>query len=289
MIPLPELTVLGSINVDLIAQTARLPAPGETVIAQALVRRPGGKGANQAAAASRLGAVTRMVGAVGADPDGDAMVESLTAAGVDCAGVSRSPAPTGIALVVVDEAGENQIVVSPGANAHVDAAHLSTFAGPLLTQLEVPIELVCAAARQATGFFALNAAPATNPPAELLARCDLVIVNEHEYSLIPALSDVDLVAVTYGANGAALLSRGIEIARAPGVRVSPVNTVGAGDAFCAALVLALCAGLDNHDALTTACAVGAAAVLDERSQPLLARLSQYMPNADASPEDGDNP
>jgi ribokinase len=283
---IPELTVLGSINVDLIARTSRLPGPGETVTGRDLVRRPGGKGANQAAAASRLGAYTRLIGAVGSDQDGDAMLEALHAAGVDCAGVSRSPAPTGTALVVVDDDAENQIVVVPGANELVDTVFLAEPSSALLAQLELPIDVVTAAARQATGFFALNAAPAQSLPAELLALCDLVIVNEHEYSLIPELSGVDLVAVTYGSDGAALLSHGVEIARAPAVRVVPVNTVGAGDAFCAGLVLSLSAGLENQVALATACAVGAAAVLDERSQPHLAHLTDYMPAGVNLPKNG---
>ena len=129
-----------------------------------------------------------------------------------------------------------------------------------------------------TGFFALNAAPAQALPAELLERCELVIVNKSEYELIPELRSAKRVAVTYGAGGASMYTRGVKTAHAPASKTSVVNSVGAGDAFCAALVLALSSGLDEESSLAAACAVGAAAVASELSQPEFERLEHYLRN-----------
>lgn len=276
------LTVVGSINLDLTARTARLPEPGETIGGGRLRRDAGGKGANQAAAAARLGARVRMVGAVGTDRDGEEMVSALTTAGVDVSRIRTVDEPTGTALIVVDADGENQIAVCEGANAlvsldGVDFAEDET----VLAQLEISMELAVQLARRVTGYFDLNAAPAVPLPAELLDRADLIIVNETEYALIPELAQARLVAVTYGADGAALLQRGERIASAPAVKTTVVNTVGAGDAFCAALTIALRSGLTPEDALRTACAVGAAAVADPASQPALDALSAYTPTPSA--------
>jgi ribokinase len=141
---------------------------------------------------------------------------------------------------------------------------------------------VLEAARRSSGFFVLNAAPAMDLPAELLERCDLVIVNETEYELIPTLADAKLVAVTYGKDGSAMFEHGRKVAEAPAVAVMVANTIGAGDAFCAALVLALRAGLHHGRALAVANAVGADAVGDASSQPALAPLGHYLELAAAS-------
>jgi ribokinase len=282
------LTVVGSINVDLTALCDRLPGPGETVGGATLQRQPGGKGANQAVAAARLAGSSRMVGAVGDDQDGREMLASLSAAGVDVRGVQRVRGTTGTALIAVDRDGENQIVVCPGANAEVSLDGV-TFASDdlVLCQLEVDLAVVLDAARRAPGFFALNAAPAMPLPAELVDRCDLIIVNETEYALVPQLADARLVAVTYGARGSAIYSQGREMARAAGKRVSVVNSVGAGDAFCAALVLALRSGLDQETALSVANAVGAHAVGEASSQPRLFPLARYLPAREADAGDQD--
>ncbi|BCW18386.1 ribokinase [Arthrobacter sp. NtRootA9] len=274
---LPAVTVVGSINLDLIATAERLPTAGETIGGAVLSEQPGGKGANQAAAAARLGGRARMVGAVGQDASGQRMLDALAAAGVDTSDVAVLPEPTGTALIVVDLDGENQIVVCPGANSHVSLDGVEF--GPeeaVLCQLEIGLSVVEEAARKAQGFFVLNAAPAMDLPAELLKRCNLVIVNESEYALIPALADAKLVAVTYGGEGSAMFERGRKVAEAPASAVNVVNTVGAGDAFCAALVLALGSGLDYAAALSVANAVGADAVGDPSSQPDLAQLGQYV-------------
>ncbi|MFE5836680.1 ribokinase [Arthrobacter sp. NPDC056493] len=275
---LPAVTVVGSINLDIIATADRLPTAGETLGNGVLQQQPGGKGANQAVAAARLGASVRMIGAVGDDGSGRLMLESLSRAGVDTSDVAvLDGGATGTALIVVDRDGENQIVVCPGANSRFSLEGVEF--GPdetVLCQLEVGLPVVLDAARSSAGFFVLNAAPAMDLPAELLERCDLVIVNETEYELIPALADAKLVAVTYGKDGSAMFKHGQRVAEAPASAVTVANTIGAGDAFCSALVLGLGAGLDYSAALAVANAVGADAVGDPSSQPALARLEEYV-------------
>jgi ribokinase len=273
----PRIAVVGSINVDYTAQVDRLPAPGETVGGGTLVRIAGGKGANQAAAAARLGGAVRMIGAVGDDADGPWSRQQLEAAGVDVSGVRTVDAPTGVALIGVDAQGENQIIVCPGANWHIDLATAAlTPDEAVITVLELPLETVVALAEAHPGFLAVNASPAQRLPAELLERTDLFIVNESEYAHMPQLQHSRRVAVTYGAEGAALFTDGLETARASGRKVDAVSTVGAGDAFCAALVLGLRSGLDDTRALEAACTVGAAAVEHEASQPPFQRLDAYL-------------
>lgn len=275
---LPAVTVVGSINLDIIATTDRLPTAGETVGGGVLQQQPGGKGANQAVAAARLGGSARMIGAVGDDAQGRLMLEALAAAGVDTADVAvLDGGVTGTALIVVDRDGENQIVVCPGANSGFSLEGVSFEPDEtVLCQLEVGLPVVLEAARKSSGFFVLNAAPAMDLPAELLERCDLVIVNETEYELIPALASAKLVAVTYGKDGSAMFEHGRKVAEAPAAAVTVANTIGAGDAFCAALVLALRSGLDYTRALAVANAVGADAVGDPSSQPELAQLGHYV-------------
>lgn len=275
--PSPELVVVGSINVDLTALVERLPAPGETVGGGRLRRDVGGKGANQAVAASRLGARVRMVGAVGADADGGWAVETIRSAGVDVEGVRTVDAATGTALIAVDEAGENQIVVCSGANALVEPGSIAVAPGEaVLMQLELSLGVVRAVAGMTPGFVAVNAAPARELPEDLVGRVDLFIVNESEYAAMPELRAARRVAVTYGASGAAMLTDGVEVARVPAPPVPEVvSTVGAGDAFSAALTLAILAGAEDEQALRTACAVGAAAVAHPSAQPPLDTLGAY--------------
>ncbi|MFI5623904.1 ribokinase [Nocardioides sp. NPDC051685] len=273
-----DLVVVGSINVDLTALVERLPGAGETVGGGRLRRDVGGKGANQAVAASRLGARVRMVGAVGSDSDGDWAVETIRDAGVDVGDITTVDAPTGTALIAVDEAGENQIVVCAGANASVGSEGISVGAHEaVLMQLELSLDVVRAVAARAPGFVVLNAAPAQPLPADLVERVDLFIVNETEYAAIPELRAARRVAVTYGASGAAMFVDGAEVAKVPAASVSEVvNTVGAGDAFSAALTLAILSGAPDEQALRTACAVGAAAVAHPSAQPPLDRLETYV-------------
>ena len=251
-----RLTVVGSINLDLVARVERLPRAGETVVGHDFLRVPGGKGANQAVAAARLGAHVRMVGAVGEDTLADEALAGLDEAGVDLE-LART-GTTGIALILVDDAGENQIVVVAGANAHVPP---TSPGGAVLCQLEVTDDVVRAAARGA-GFFALNAAPAR--PIEL--EPDLLIVNRLEHEVV---SRGKLVAVTCGADGAALFEDGAEVARAKPPRVDAVDGTAAGDAFAACLVVSLLEGRDRGDALARACAAGALAASRFGAQPSL--------------------
>lgn len=273
----PRLTVVGSINIDLTSTVDAFPRPGETVLAKrALVRELGGKGANQARAAARLTGRARMIGAVGEDVDGDLALEQLSAAGVDVDGIVRKQLPTGVALITLDRAGENTIVVNAGANQALRPEDIQLAAAEAtLCQLEIPIDCVTAAARQSTGFFAVNAAPARHLHQEILDASNLIIVNDTEYAALPELRDARCVAVTSGARGAAIYRDGVLSTRVEAFPATVVNTVGAGDAFCAALTICLARGDSEADALRTACAVGAAAVEDPRSQPELDPLASY--------------
>src|SRR3954447_17418862 len=203
-----ELTVVGSINLDLVARVEALPRAGETVFGHDFVRIPGGKGANQAVAAARLGARVRMIGAVGDDPLAEEALAGLVDAGVQLD--LTHGGTTGIALILVDDTGENQIVVVSGANAQVPP---TSPGGAVLCQLEVPDDVVRAAAEGAD-FFALNAAPAR--PIDI--EPDVLIVNRLEHEV---MSRGKLVAVTYGAEGAALYENGVEVARATPPPVEP--------------------------------------------------------------------
>jgi len=252
----PELTVVGSINLDLVARVDRLPRPGESLIGSGFARYPGGKGANQAVAAARLGAHVRMVGAVGEDPLADEALSGLVAAGVQL-NVDRT-GTTGIALILVADDGENQIVVVPGANG---AVRPTSPGGAVLCQLEIPDEVVVAAAEGAA-FFVLNAAPAR----QIDIEPDLLVVNRLEYETV---SRGRLVAVTLGAEGAALYEDGKEVARARPPKIPAVDTTAAGDAFTACLVVSLLEGRPRDEALTRACAAGAIAASRPGAQPSL--------------------
>jgi ribokinase len=257
----PRVCVVGSANIDLVATCERLPRPGETVTDARLERHPGGKGANQAVAAARLGAAVRFVGRIGRD---DFVLRSLEQEGVDVSGVIRDDGDSGTALILVDAAGENVIVVAPGANRRLAAQDVEVGdADAVICQLEIPFDAVAAAAARAP-FFCLNAAPARGP---LELDADLLVVNRYEYELVGPRSG--LVALTLGADGAALLDDGVEVARARPPVVTAVDGTAAGDAFCAALVVGLLEGRDRQQALTRACAAGALAASRAGAQPSL--------------------
>jgi len=251
-----ELTVVGSINLDLVARVEVLPRPGETVSGAELQRFPGGKGANQAVAASRLGARVRMVGAVGEDELAEPALAGLRDAGVELE-LERAGA-TGVALILVERSGENVIAVAPGANARVTPRAVD---GPVLCQLEIPDETVLAAGRSSS-FFALNAAPARPIDVEP----DLLVVNRLEHEVV---SRGRLVAVTHGAEGAVLYEDGREVARAAPPQVDAVDGTAAGDAFTACLTVSLLEGRPREDALRRACAAGALAASRLGAQPSL--------------------
>ena len=251
-----KLTVVGSVNLDLVARLERFPRAGETLSASSFERIPGGKGANQAVAAARLGAEVRFVGCVGRDAAAAEALVNLRGLELD---VREVDVATGLALIFVDEAGENQIVVVPGANAEVEARSVS---GSVLCQLEVPDGAI-AQARAGADWLCVNAAPAR--PFEVDA--DLVVANRYELDLIGAQRG--LVALTLGAQGAVLLEDGNEIARAPAPKVNAVDGTAAGDAFAAALVVSLLEGRERAEALRRACAAGAIAASRRGAQPSL--------------------
>ena len=255
----PRIDVVGSINLDLVARVERLPRPGETLTGASFDRYPGGKGANQAVAAARLGAEVRMVGSVGGDPYADEALAGLREANVTL-DLETTEAPTGIALILVDDGGENVIVVAPGANGVSRAVDVAEADG-VICQLEVPDDVVLAAAAQAR-FLCLNAAPARPIDVEP----DLLVVNELEYEVV---SRGKLVAVTHGAQGAVLLEAGREVARAAPPRVEAVDGTAAGDAFTACLVVSLLEGRERGEALHRACAAGALAASRAGAQPSL--------------------
>ena len=257
----PRITVVGSANIDHVARCERLPRPGETLTDAVFERVPGGKGANQAVAAARLGAQVRFVGRIGRD---DLVLRSLEREGIDTSAVARDDGETGVALILVDASGENVIVVAPGANRRLAPEDVEVGeADAVICQLEIPLEVVAAAAAQAR-FFCLNAAPARGP---LELEADLLVVNRYEYEQV--VPSAGLIALTLGAEGAVLLEGGQEIARATPPAVDAVDGTAAGDAFCAALVVSLLEGRERGPALERACVAGALAASRAGAQPSL--------------------
>ncbi len=261
----PKIEVVGSINLDLVARSERLPRPGETLTDATFGRIPGGKGANQALAAARLGAEVRLIGAVGEDPFADEALALLREGGVDLDAVRTVAEPTGVALIIVGADGENEIVVAPGANRATEAGELG-HADAVLCQLEIPVATVAAAGRQAR-FFCLNAAPARALPAEVLAEVDLLVVNRYELESVGPYDG--LTAVTLGSEGAVLLEGGNEVTRAEPPSVDAVDGTGAGDAFSACLLVSVLEGRPPEEALRRACAAGALAASRPGAQPSL--------------------
>jgi len=288
----PEIAVVGSANLDLVTDVARVPLVGETVLGGDLRRIPGGKGANQAVAASRLGRSVAMIGRVGNDEAGTILLDSLAADGVDTTHVSLTDGvPSGVALISVQADGDNAIVVSPGANARLNPSDIKAAAGVLasaavtLLQLEIPMDAVLAAAGAAAGTVILNPAPAPpeGVPDELLALVDVLVPNQTELAeLCGAVGEVDAVravamarelpcrsvVVTLGADGALVVDDNIvEHVRAP--HVVPVDTTAAGDSFCAALADAVVDGHSLVEAAKWAVRVGAATTLRAGAQTSL--------------------
>ncbi len=271
-----SIAVIGSINLDIVANVREFPQPGETITNAVVNRFPGGKGANQALAAHRLGASVFMVGRVGVDPAATEALETLRMEGVDLSYTKTlEQHATGLAMIMVNESGENQIVVAPGANAAFDAEHLELpLTDASIAQLEVPFETILKAARANDNFFCLNAAPAKPVPHELLEHVDLLVVNEIEARTLGDELDSynGLLATTYGSAGAVLSRNGQQIAKAAPPKVKVVDTTGAGDAFTAALTVALVAGMAPQAALEQACVVGALATtkIGAQASPTLA-------------------
>jgi ribokinase len=258
--------VVGSINLDLVARCERLPKPGETIGDATFSRVPGGKGANQAVACARLGADVTLVAAVGADSFAEEALAGLHDVGV-ALDLRTVDEPTGVALILVDATGETEIVAAPGANATLGEVELPEH-DAVLCQLEVPDAAVLSAWERSTGVFCLNAAPARPVPPEVLSRADLVVANPFEWEGLDKRR-IKLAALTLGASGAILLRRGREVARARPLKVVAVDGTGAGDAFCAALVVSLLEEMPHDKALERACAAGALAASRPGAQPSL--------------------
>ncbi len=264
--------VVGSVNVDYVVRLPRLPHPGETVSGGTFARHGGGKGANQAVAAARAGAPTSLVGAIGADADGAASRAELDAAGVDTSRVAvLDDVPTGVALIVVDAEGRNQISVAPGANALLSGlpdGALNGPAGVVLLSFEVPDAVLCDAAEAAVAAgwqVVVNPAPQRPLPPRLAACRPVLVPNEHEavalgYRVDPVEAGVALardvgapVIVTLGAAGAALITAD-GVVRVPAPDVDVVDTTGAGDALCGTLAARLASGDELEVALLAAVA-----------------------------------
>jgi ribokinase len=274
----PSIAVLGSINLDIVAHAEQLPVAGETVTGATLSEHPGGKGANQALAARRLGADVSMIGRVGADSNAAAALALLKADGVDLSRVSVDQTrATGVALICVDRSGENQIVVAPGANTGVTPEHAALpECDALICQLEVPAETIVNAAQNYNGFFVINLAPARDVSNAMFSEADLIIVNETEADFYgPELlaKSSGLIAITYGAKGAALFRRGEQLARALPPEIIATDATGAGDSFVAALTLALVRGDAPETALRFACCVGALTATKAGAQTSLPTLA----------------
>ncbi len=290
------IVVVGSANLDIVVPVERHPTVGETVLGGDHELIPGGKGANQAVAAARLGASVSMVGRTGEDAAAEILRQSIEGAGVDTRNlVADADAPSGLALITVGPDGDNAIVVSPGANGRVsesditDARDLLAAADVVLAQLEIPLDAVLAAAAATTGLFVLDPAPApAGLPGSLLEQTDIVVPNEIELAALLGINalpeEVDAIAeaarqlptrevvVTIGRRGAVLVGPdGWSHVAAP--EVDAVDTTGAGDAFRAALARAIAGGSSRIEAVEWAARVGAVATLRFGAQPA-------MPTAD---------
>ena len=282
----PRLTVLGSLNMDISVTVPRLPAPGATVLGSAAVFTPGGKGANQAVAAARLGADVRMSGCVGGDDYGRRLLAALREAEVNAEGVRvTGDVPTGLAMISVDRAGENLITVAPGANHEVGVADAAAAVGApydaLVISAEVPVRAIRAALARAHGTLCvLNLAPAPEIPEQAAAivadGVEWLVANESEAGAVlgrpvgglkdAAQAAADLATagaryavVTAGAHGAALAGPDGDPLTIEAFDVEAVDTVGAGDAFVGALAVTLAAGVPAAEAVRAAAAAGAAA------------------------------
>jgi ribokinase len=274
--PVPDklsIVVVGSVNLDFVATVGKLPVAGETVTGAELKRFPGGKGANQALAARRLGADVALVARVGEDANASEALALLVAANVDLSRCGRDAnTATGVALIAVSSSGENQIVVAPGANRSLTPGLIELpQADAMICQLEVPVDTLQRACEIFHGFVCINLAPACTVPQSLIDRADLLVVNETEAAFYGATLENcrGMLAVTHGADGATLYRDGNVIAEAEPPAVSAVDTTGAGDAFTAALTVGLMEGMHPEAALVFACAAGAAAATKAGAQTSL--------------------
>lgn len=301
-----EVAVVGSINLDLSVTVERFPTAGETVLGRQVLWGGGGKGANQAVAAARLGRRVAMIGRVGDDEAGTARLAALAAEGIDTSAVlTMEGISTGLAMIEVDGHGENRIVVAPGANGAVGTVDLTSAADTLnqarviLTQMEIPAATVVALAEQPrSGVLIVNPAPAT--PGYQVAGVDLLVPNRNELALLLGESEASTVAevvdqihtlaataaglgavvTTIGAGGAVVVERPgtpeAEVTPVASVAVTPVDTTAAGDSFCGALADALCLGADVVDAVGWAVKVAAVTVTRRGAQDSLPLRAEVL-------------
>ncbi|MHB8628467.1 MAG: ribokinase [Aggregatilineales bacterium] len=300
-----SIVVFGSINIDLVSRTPHLPAPGETVQGHSFTTTPGGKGANQAVACARLGALTRMIGRVGDDTFRLLLIDNLRANGVDAIGVGRSARmSSGVAVIAVDDSAENNIIIVPGANGTIDQSDLARLnealhgASTLMLQLEIGMEYVVAAAQLAQQHkvpVILDPAPAYPLPDELYRMVDILTPNETEATLLvgyPVTEPADIeraaqqllafglraVVIKLGSRGA-YWSDGATSEFVPAFKVKAIDTVGAGDAFNGGLAVALSEGHDLSSAVRWAAAAGALATTKrgaQESMPMRRELEQLL-------------
>ncbi len=296
--PLHAVVVVGSANADLVLDIATRPAPGETVLGSDVHVTPGGKGANQAVAAGRLGGDVAFVGCVGDDDHGRLLHASLAGAGVDVAALRTVDAPTGTAVIMVTPDGENSIIVSPGANRHLTPELLAEQrdvwqdAAVVVLQLEVPLESVEAVASAARGRVVLNTAPAAGLPADVIAVADPLVANESEARFLLGGAEGEGVALaerllalgprsvvlTLGSEGAVVVERtadkGVRSMTVPAHEVAAVDTTGAGDAFVGAMALRLSEGAVLVEAVELATSVAAVAVSRRGAQESFPTLDE---------------
>jgi ribokinase len=276
-----DVCVVGSSNLDLVVTASRHPRPGETLLGVGYHEYPGGKGLNQVVAARRAGGATAFVSALGDDAAGDGLAAVLAGEGIDTGAVQRvAGTATGRALITVDDAGENSIIVIAGANAAARRAPLPD-ARVVLGQLEIPIDVVLDAftqGRAGARVTILNPAPATTLPDEVLAVCTIVIPNEHEREQLGGVDrlfglGVEAVVTTLGGDGVDVVTP-TGHGHVDAFAVRPIDTTGAGDAFCGAFAVAIADGADVLDAARFAAAAGAIAATRRGAVPSLPRRAE---------------
>lgn len=289
-----DVAVVGSINMDVSTYMERIPTPGETILAHDIRRSPGGKGGNQAVAAARAGgARTAFIGAVGTDAEADVLRAQLAGEHIDVSGLATIEGPSGIALIFVDDAGENSIVVAPGANgaftelSQTQASQVRE-ATVVLAQLEIQLGLIEQAAqivREAGGTFMLNAAPSRPLDDALLAMIDVLVVNEYEALEVAERDDLDealaalaarvrVVVLTKGAQGSFIVREGYETIHVSACSVVAVDTTAAGDTYCGVFAAALAVGQDLEAAARAATAAAAVTVTRRGAQDSIPRRDE---------------
>jgi ribokinase len=277
----PRIAVVGSINADLVVQMPKLPGRGETVSSAEPAWFPGGKGANQAVAAARMGGNVSMFGAIGNDEPGQMCLSALTQSGVNVDSVVKVSSPTSTALVMVEHSGENQIVVADGANQHAsfDASQVST-ADAVIVQFEIPESVILEVGKAAQGIFCVNAAPVRELSEELVSLIDVLIVNEHEFAQLGEPKS-GLVIVTAGAKEVVAYQNGEVVAKSQPPTVEALDTVGAGDTFVGAFVVAYASGKSIGESLDIACAASALSTLKLGAQsgmPTIDEVENFLTN-----------